>query len=59
MKDSRELNETIADTDNNTTAKPDDYDPAFDPTKFSGAMTNPFFPFFPDLASLFGKTNSD
>ena len=59
MKDSRELNKANTDIDNTTTAKPENCDPAFDPAKFSGAMTNPFCPFFPDMASLFGKANNE
>ena len=59
MKDSRELNKTVTDSNNNTAIKSEKPDPAFDPAKFSGAMTNPFCPFFPDMAALFGKANND
>lgn len=60
MKDFKELNKTNTPLEHGSSAsKAKTPDPAFDPNKFSGAMTNPFCPFFPDMAALFGKINKD
>lgn len=60
MKDSKELNKTNPSLEHDNSAfKTKNSDSAFNSDKFNGAMTNPFCPFFPDMAALFGKINKD